>query len=166
MVKTKTLPAGEPSVAGPVGCRGFTLIELLVVLTLIAVIATLAAPRLDRVAPGVELRAAADALRADLRRARSLAIRDNRDAWVLIDVEQGVWGANGGAAGGEAPRGSEMSIVVAMQERLDDARGRVRFFPDGTSTGGSATLRRGDRAYRVEVDWFDGRVSVHDSGAR
>ena len=40
--------------------RGFTLIELLVVLTVIALLATLATPMIQRTVPGVELKTAAD----------------------------------------------------------------------------------------------------------
>ncbi len=143
--------------------RGFTLIELLVVLTVIALIATLATPMIQRAVPGVEIKTAAEGLRTELRLARSAAIRDNRETWLSIDVETGAYRRDGAARAHAVPPAIRLTLLTARREQIDETQGRIRFFPDGTSTGGAVRLRRDARAYEVAVDWFDGRVSIDEA---
>ena len=143
--------------------RGFTLIELLVVLTVIALIVTLATPMIQRAVPGVEIKTAAEGLRGELRLARSAAISTNRETWLLIDVETGVYRRSGAARARTVPPAIRLTLLTARREQIDATRGRIRFFPDGTSTGGAVRLSREARAYEVAVDWFDGRVSIDEA---
>ena len=145
--------------------RGFTLIELLVVLTLIALLAALATPMIQRAVPGVELRTAAEGIRTELRLARSAAIRDNRETWLSIDVETGAYQRGGAARVNAVPPAIGLTLLTARREQIDESEGRIRFFPDGTSTGGIVRLVREARGYEVAVDWFDGRVSVDETDA-
>ncbi|MFQ5565596.1 MAG: GspH/FimT family pseudopilin [Paracoccaceae bacterium] len=146
--------------------RGFTLIELLVVLTVIALLATLATPMIQRSVPGLELKTAAEGLRSELRIARSVAIRDNRETWLMIDVDVGTYRRDGAAPARAVPPAIRLTLLTARREQIDETQGRIRFFPDGTSTGGVVRLRRDARAYEVAVDWFDGRVSIDGSQAQ
>ena len=38
----------------------------------------------------------------------------------------------------------------------------IRFYSDGSSTGGRITVASGERKYLVDVDWLTGRVSIGD----
>ena len=143
--------------------RGFTLIELLVVLTVIALIATMATPMIQRTVPGFELKTAAEGLRTELRLARSAAIRDNRETWLLVDVDLGTYQRDGTARDQAIPPAIQLTLLTARREQIDETQGRIRFFPDGTSTGGIVRLLRDERTYEVAVDWFDGRVSIDET---
>lgn len=143
--------------------RGFTLIEFLVVMTLIALLATMATPMIRRVTPRVELQTAAEGLRGELRLARSMAIHDNREAWLSIDVASGAYQRDHSSATRSVPPAIELSLLTARGEQIDETVGSIRFFPDGTSTGGTVRLVRDGHAYDVAVDWFDGRVSVNET---
>lgn len=140
--------------------RGFTLVELIVVLGIIAMIMLLAVPRLGNLAPGVELRAAAEELRGDLRRVRNTALRESRETVLVIDLEAGTWRDATGVVRGALPEGTELALTVARQEQEGDTAGGVRFYPDGTSTGARVTLSRGGRALLLSIDWFDGHVAI------
>ncbi|TCV91049.1 hypothetical protein EC912_1171, partial [Luteibacter rhizovicinus] len=48
----------------------------------------------------------------------------------------------------------------AQEDRVNATTGRIRFFPDGSSTGGRVTLGRGTREWHVNVGWLTGAVSV------
>ncbi len=158
--------AGDTVRHGNPATRGFTLIELLVVLTVIALMATLATPMIQRAVPGVEIKTAAEGLRSELRLARSAAIRDNRETWLSIDVETGVYRRGRAGRAYTVPPAIRLTLLTARREQIDETRGRIRFFPDGTSTGGAVRLLRDARAYEVAVDWFDGRVSIDETEAR
>ena len=57
-------------------------------------------------------------------------------------------------------RAWELTLVVSDSERLGEDGGRIRFFPDGASTGGRVSLALGDNEYHVVVDWLTGDVDV------
>jgi prepilin-type N-terminal cleavage/methylation domain-containing protein len=69
------LPPGTP-MRSVRDSRGFTLLELLAVMVVLAVGASLAAPRLNGVATRMRVRAALDQVASDLYHARVLAIRE------------------------------------------------------------------------------------------
>jgi general secretion pathway protein H len=143
--------------------RGFTLIEVIVVLGIVAMIAVLAVPQFSALTPGLELRATAEELRADIRRVRNAALRENRETVLLVDLDSRTWRDGAGRWRGEAPEDIDLALVIARQEQFSDGEGGVRFYPDGSSTGGTVTLGRGARALRVTVDWFDGRVRIDEA---
>ena len=53
-----------------------------------------------------------------------------------------------------------VTLKIAASERLDENSGRIRFFPNGTSTGGGVSLERRGQTYNILVDWLYGRVRV------
>ncbi len=140
--------------------KGFTLLELLVVLALVALVLALVPPMFSRGVSGTELRATARIFTAELRGARSEAIARNAEVAFTIDVEAGSYGVGAAAGSRRVPEGLTLVLVTAESEQVGLRRGSIRFFPDGSSTGGRITVSRGDKAYDVTVDWLTGRVSL------
>jgi general secretion pathway protein H len=141
---------------------GFTLIELLVVLLIMGTLIALAPAAFQRVVPGLEMKVSAREVAGLLREARGQAIRDNRETAVLIDTAEKVYRLGQGASGHELSAGIDISLVTAASQRLDETRGRILFFPDGTSTGGRVTLSRDDRKFDITVDWLTGLVAISE----
>ena len=143
------------------GERGVTLLELMVVIVLLALIVTLAAsvPPPGRL-PG-EFRAAARALAAALREARSDAMAQSREVIFAIDVAHGAYRVDGG---GEVALPPDVNLIVdaVRDEKTGAATGGIRFFPDGTSSGGRITLRHAHGAETVTVHWLTGRVALDE----
>src|SRR5699024_12728754 len=61
------------------------------------------------------------------------------------------------------PEHMRLSITSAAEDQQADKLARIRFFPDGSSTGGHVVLRRGARQWRVNVAWLTGAISI-DTG--
>lgn len=142
--------------------RGFTLVEMLAALAVVAVIAMLAQPRLQSATPRLALRTAAESLQADFRRTRAAALREMREQTMTIDLRAGGWRDGSTGRSGLFPPDAAVTLVTARQERIDPDAGRVRFFPDGGSTGGRVLLARGGAVFEVAVDWLDGRARLVD----
>jgi general secretion pathway protein H len=144
--------------------RGFTLLELLVVLAIIGVMLLFIPGFVLRSQPGLDVEAAARGIADALREARSEAVVRNRDQLFALDVEQRLFRAGAGRRPVRLDRGIEVSFQTARSELMSESIGQIRFFPDGSSTGGRIALARDGRETTVTVDWLTGAVSVaHDA---
>ena len=153
-VRTRTSPAGRRP-----GAAGFTLFELLIVLLIMGLITALAVPYFGRLAPRLEAKASAREVVSMLREARGLAIRDNREVVVVVDLAERSMALDAGKRLDFAPR-LDLRLLTGTAELIDGGSGRIRFYPDGTSTGGRVTVSDDGRDYNVRIDWLTGRVAV------
>ncbi len=142
--------------------RGFTLIELIVVLAIMTLMLVIAAPYVSNALPGVALTSAAHDVAAGLRTARSLAISRNREAAFTLDVAAHRFTVDDGRATRSLDAALDITLVTARSELGGETAGTIRFFPDGSSTGGRVTIALDERDYHVDVDWLTGRVSIGD----
>ena len=107
--------------------------------------------------PGMRLHSAARSLTTDLRAARTEALRDGRTILVRFDAAAPAYMV-------ESKARSLPSASRLHWEGLAPGGGgaAIRFFPDGSSTGGVVELTQGSRTYHVAVDWLSGRVTIDD----
>jgi general secretion pathway protein H len=141
---------------------GFTLIELLAVLFILALTAAVIVPSLGG-GEVIELKSAARSLAAGLRHTRNRALNDNRSATLDLDVVKHEFRLPGEQRVHKLPERIDIVLFTARSEQQSAQRGAIRFFPDGSSTGGRITLSTKSRRYLVNVDWLTGRVSVIES---
>lgn len=141
-------------------CGGFTLVELLVVLAIISLLLALTPAAFNRIMPGLEVQSATRQLAASLRSARSAAIRDNTETTLTIDLEARLYRLDELGREQAIDEGIEVSMLTARSELESEQTGRIRFYPDGTSTGGRVTFAGGGAAYDVLVDWLTGRIRI------
>jgi general secretion pathway protein H len=139
---------------------GFTLIELLVVLAIAAFVAALVVPRLASTTQRTAVRSAARELEAALRATRSIAMAQGRPQALIIDTSRGAF--QQGSKAGHLPGGIHLVLTTTTGDRLNAQTGRIRFFPDGTSTGGGIDIWAGNDRNQVLVDWLSGRVSIEE----
>ena len=135
------------------------MVELLVVMAITAVM-MLAVPTLYSSAfPGLEMKSAARRTAATLRLARESAIRRGEATRVLVDLETQRLMLEGYRALA-LPKRLSLQLDAPSSELIDDQRGAIRFFPDGTSTGGRILLSHEGHGYQVGVAWLTGRIEL------
>ncbi len=141
--------------------RGFTLIEVIVVLALGAIIygVLLAVPMRGG---SSELKSAARALASGLRQAQTTAMVTKRDQVMTVDLDTREYVMPGDKEPRKLPEGIDLKLYTAQSEVTSQNRGAIRFYPDGSSTGGRITVSSGERKYLVDVDWLTGRVRIGD----
>jgi len=145
--------------------RGFTLLEMLVALVIGVLLVTLVPPLLSGLGGGVELRSAARQLAAGLRSARNQAVTRQQEAVLTLDLAQHRFGVSGDPRVIALPNSVAFNLYTAQSELLDQTTGNIRFFPDGSSTGGAITVSNPKIAYRINVDWLTGAVDIVEQGA-
>lgn len=138
---------------------GFTLIEVIAVLVIAALVVSAIAFRTTTSGGNAEVRAAAASIAAGLRRSRGHAIKNGREVAAQIDTARSriSWGTGQPAL--SLDRGLGLSVTAVSSE----TQGRVaaiRFFPNGSSTGGRLQLTSSNARYDIAVNWLTGRVSV------
>lgn len=137
---------------------GFTLVELLVVLAVLAL--AVVPPSLTGAIDSARFKSTQRDLVSALRYARSQAINSRQAASVDINVKQGTMQVAGRQRTLSIPDDVALTLVTAQRERLSAHEGAIRFYPDGSSTGGQVRFRQKDRVWSIDVEWLTGRVST------
>lgn len=157
--------------------KGFTLVEMLVVLAVMALIIAIVPPFLGGGHSRAELATTTRAIEAALRETRSLAVRQGRTQSFLVDAASGSYRGGDKDRTRHVPSGIRLSLFTAAdgppasddggdapaEQKPREAPPAIRFFADGSSTGGGIHLRQGARQSDIVVDWLTGRLSLESA---
>ena len=143
--------------------HGFSLLETLVVAALFAVAMGVLSVTLSGGLKGRQLRAAAQEIGSGLNFARARALVTGQSQVFTLDVESREWVAANNRRGALG-KGITAEVITARQELTTPTVASIRFFPDGSATGGGVELRSGDAEMRIAVDWLTGRVRIERGG--
>lgn len=139
--------------------RGFTLFEMLAVILLIGIAAAAVSIPVTQGLASARVNAASGELAAALRWTRAQSIVQGKSLALELDTAASTYHAPG-KPDVRLPRDMKVAITSAREDQANATTGRIRFFPDGSSTGGRVTLKRGQREWHVNVAWLTGAVSV------
>ena len=139
--------------------KGFTLIEMVVVIVLIGIVASVVTFSFTRTLAGARIQAASNDLVAGLRYTRGQAIVKGEQKVLLLDLEKNTWLAPGKTVR-ELPKGMILRLTTAQQELTSDKAGGIRFFPDGSSTGGNIAVVLGEREWKINIGWLTGEITL------
>ena len=140
--------------------QGFSLLELLIVVVIMGMVYVLVPGMIFGGVSGAELRASSRDIASGLRQARSFAVSERREAIVTLDLDKRAFSLSGNARIFQLPEKLELKLYTAQSEIVNERQGAIRFFPDGSSTGGRVTVASGERKYLVDVDWLTGKVAI------
>ena len=141
---------------------GFTLVAILVVLAIIGAVAIVTVPYILAGMPGLQLRAAADDMAATLQGLHEQAIRERVTTELALDPETREFRTSSRPAPHALPKVVTRVAFSTAAIRPYDTAARLRFYADGTSSGGTIRLEHEALSASVVVDWLTGRVSRHD----
>ena len=139
------------------GARGVSLLEMLLVIALIAAASVLAAAAFSGGVGGMQLRAAAKEIAAQLRYTRTRAISTGTAQEFVIDPGAHTWEGADGRHGAIPPK-LRLVFTGARQLQPSPGEGAIRFFADGSSTGGRVQVGLKDAAWNIDVAWLTGQV--------
>jgi len=129
-------------------------------MTIAAVLVAAVSTRIFSGTASVDLRSSVEQLADTFKRARSQAAARNSETAVFLDLKSRTFGMAEGGQVLELPKDLDVRLLTATQELSSDTQGTIRFFPDGTSTGGGVQLARAEQTYTVGINWLTGHVWV------
>ncbi|QWF69919.1 GspH/FimT family pseudopilin [Methylomonas paludis] len=145
--------------------QGFTLVELIIVL-LISVLAFAAVS--GNIFSGnvsTKVQAAARDVASALRYAHGAALISHEPIAVIINLDNNSYRISNQSKIYQLPSEIDISVVIAEEEFNQGGDAGIRFFSDGSSTGGRITLEWGQQLRRIDVNWITGEVSISDTAA-
>jgi len=141
---------------------GVSLLELMIVLMIMAIVAALVVPMFGGGVSNTQLRSAARQLASGLRLARSEAVAQRRETFLVVDVAGRRFKVDRDPKEHALPHDVDLKLYTAQKDLVDEKVGSIRFYPDGGSNGGRITVGSGERKYEIDVDWLTGRVAILD----
>ena len=145
----------------PRRARGFTLIELIAVVVLLAIVLAIASLSLSKSLGSAKVRAASKDLVAALRYTRGQAIVKGTPQVLVMDLEQNSYVAPGKKSV-SLPKDMVLRLTTAETEQTGANSGGIRFFADGSSTGGHVSVLMGEREWRINVAWLTGEIELDE----
>lgn len=145
--------------------RGFTLIEMVIVL-LVAVLGFAALG--SNIASGnhaTRLQAVARDVASALRYAHGQALMSRKPVSVTLDLKDNSYRISNRSKVYTFADEIDVSLVVAEEDFKEDEQGSIRFFGDGSSTGGRIVLEWDKQVRRIDVNWITGEVRISETTA-
>lgn len=150
----------------PVRTAGFTLLELVVALTIGVLLVGLGGPRAVKLYDTMQYRDAVRGLAGAASAARLRAITSGQAVDFMVEPDAHRYAVQRAETefDRDAARDVDDSLSIgaqsARQVMSEPGVAVIRFYPDGSSTGGSVTLRRDSgQGVRLRVDWLLGRIT-------
>ena len=135
---------------------GFTLLELLAAITIAALVLGVSIPATMRMYSSMQYHGAVKDVRSILVAARYGAIGKGQPQDVVINPASREFSLNGKTK--QLPTEFQVEVISARELNRGN-EGVIRFYSDGSSSGGVVKLQHDNgREVKVQVDWLLGRV--------
>jgi general secretion pathway protein H len=142
--------------------KGFTLLELIVVLFIVVLGFSAIGINLSSGNDATELKVAARDIVSALRFARGQALISHQESTVTLDLTDNSYTVTGRNKTYTISKAIDVTVVTAQDELNGKGLGNIRFFADGSSTGGRITLERGKAAWQIDINWLTGQIELED----
>ncbi|MCX7082581.1 MAG: GspH/FimT family pseudopilin [Methylococcales bacterium] len=145
--------------------NGFTLLELLVVLFIMILGFSIVGINLSSGDGRAALKVAARDMVSALRYTRGQALMSHQVAIMSVDLSENTYTVSDRAKQYLIPKAIVLTVVTAQSELSGNGIANIRFFPDGSSTGGRITLEKGKLANEININWLTGQIKLSDIDA-
>lgn len=144
--------------------KGFSLIEILVVMVMLAVIAGFVSSSMFDSLKKAKLRAVSKDLVSALKYTRGQAVIKHQQSEIVFNVEDKTYKAAKRKTVTIPPE-VDINLYTAASDIVDDKVGKIRFFSDGSSTGGWVKLTHKEKIWKINVNWLTGEIRLEEGNS-
>jgi len=142
--------------------QGFTLIELTVVLLIVVLGFSVIGTNISSGNQSSQLKAITRDLASALRYARGQALISHDEITVAINLAENSYKISNRKKTYHFSDEIDVTLEIAQEEFDDEETGNLRFYADGSSSGGRVTFEWGNLVSKVNVNWLSGKVKISD----
>jgi len=143
--------------------KGFTLLELMVVLFIMVLGFSIIGLNLSSGNNATEHQRAARDIVSALRYARGMALMSHRETAVTFNLNENSYTVNNRDKVFTIPETIKVTVVTTQSQLLGQNQGSIRFFADGSSTGGRVSLKRGENVWQIDINWLTGQIELKNN---
>jgi len=141
---------------------GFTLLEILVVMVIAGMMVAIVPPLFSGAVAGAKIKGSARNMAIAMRETRSRAILQNSVQELRLNLKQRHYSSTGKDLE-QLPDDMRVDIEQITGARIEDQdEYALQFFPDGSTSGELITLKSGNRAYQLHLDWLTGSITIRE----
>lgn len=141
--------------------KGFTLIELLLVIVIIVMSVSAVVSNIGSGNQTALLNGAVRDLASALRFTRGHALTHSKESSFIFNLKENTYQVTDRDKVFKLSSDLEITLDIA-QSQISGGTGGIRFFPDGSSTGGRITLELAEDKRQLDVNWLTGQVEIND----
>ncbi|HCU90364.1 MAG TPA: hypothetical protein DGR97_10485 [Gammaproteobacteria bacterium] len=108
----------------------------------------------------MRLKASVRSLLATAKTAHKIAQAEQREVKLIIDVESGTYHVDKQPSMSIRPADTNLKVTAAGSEYASKTTAGIRFFPDGSSSGGRVDLFLAGQHHTIVIDWLTGFVKA------
>lgn len=142
--------------------KGFTLLELMVVLFIMVLGFSVIGINLSSGNNATEHQRAARDIVSALRYARGMALMTHKETTVTFDLNENNYTVANRDKVFAIPETIKVTVVTAQSQLTEKNKGSIRFFGDGSSTGGRVSLKRGENVWKIDINWLTGQIELEN----
>lgn len=143
-------------------CKGFTLLELLLVLVVVIMGFSVIGLNISSGNDATEHQSTARDLVSALRFAKGQALISHKETTVDLDLNENTYTVSDRDKVFAIPDNIALTVVTAQEEMTGKGLASIRFFPDGSSSGGRIKLERNAVTWQIDINWLTGQVELEN----
>ena len=159
-IKHNTTKSQFSRAIAPSSSKGFTLLELMLVMFIVILGFAAIGLNISSGNDATKLQSAARDMVSALRFAKGQALISHKETTVALDLNENNYTVSGRDKVFTIPDTIALTVVTAQEELTGKGLASIRFFPDGSSSGGRIKLERNSAIWQIDINWLTGQVEL------
>lgn len=142
--------------------KGFTLLEIMLVLFIVILGFAAIGLSISSGSDATEHQSVARDLVSALRYAKGQALISHEETTVELDLNENTYTVSGRDKVFTIPETIAVTVVTAQDEMEGKGLANIRFFPDGSASGGRIKLEKNTVTWQIDINWLTGQISLEN----